>query len=121
LVGTFDEDDRGDEDDGATYGFYEKNDFYEKNEFSDVLFFNFQGGDGDDEFFGWTAMTASTAAGTATTFMATMATTTSSVRTVLTSCGADTIMMTFLVVNRLTTSLAARATIYSSVERVGIT
>jgi len=52
LVGTFDEDDRGDEDDGATYGFYEKNDFYEKNEFSDVLFFNFQGGDGDDEFFG---------------------------------------------------------------------
>jgi serralysin len=45
LVGTRDEDDPRDEN-GTTYGFYEKNDF------SDVLFFNFQGGDGDDEFFG---------------------------------------------------------------------
>ena len=51
LVGTRDGDDPRDED-GTTYGFYDKNDFYEQNDFSDVLSFNFQGGDGVDEFFG---------------------------------------------------------------------
>jgi Ca2+-binding RTX toxin-like protein len=45
LVGTFDEDGRGDEDD-TNYG------FDDKKEGSDVLFFNFQGTDGNDEFFG---------------------------------------------------------------------
>jgi Ca2+-binding RTX toxin-like protein len=51
LVGTLDEDEPRDED-GTTYGFYEKNDFFEENDFSEVLSFYFQGGDGVDEFFG---------------------------------------------------------------------
>ena len=45
LVGTFDEDDRGDEDD-ATYG------FDEKKEGSDVLSVHFNGTDGNDQAFG---------------------------------------------------------------------
>ena len=45
LVGTLDGDDRGD-DDGATYGFGEKDDDY------GVLSFNFQGTDGTDIFYG---------------------------------------------------------------------
>jgi Ca2+-binding RTX toxin-like protein len=50
LVGTLDEDDLGEED-GATYGFFDKNYFYKKG-FSEVLSFNFQGTDDTDIFYG---------------------------------------------------------------------
>jgi Ca2+-binding RTX toxin-like protein len=49
LVGTLDGDDRGDEG-GATYGFYDKND--PRFDGIDVLFFNFQGTDDTDIFYG---------------------------------------------------------------------